>query len=85
MQRDDAAMLDVRVWTAVLLVQSVPYLASLLVSLISALPRLPASLVGTMTEMRNAPAAAVEDTPPSESPTAKAEPAVAAAPRTRDG
>jgi len=84
MQRDDAAMLDVRVWTAVLLVQSVPYLASLLVSLISALPRLPASLVGTMTEMRNAPTAAVEDTPPSESPTAKAEPAVAAAPRTRD-
>jgi len=53
MQRDDAYMLDVRVWTAVLLVQSVPYLASLLVSLISAMPRLPARLIGPLAEMRD--------------------------------
>jgi hypothetical protein len=57
LQRDDAHMLDVRVWAAVLLVQSVPYLASLLVSLISANPKLPAGLVGPLAEMRDAPAA----------------------------
>ncbi len=50
--RDDADMLDVRVWSGVLLVQSVPYLAAVLVSLISAWPKLPATLVGTMAEIR---------------------------------
>jgi hypothetical protein len=49
--RDDAYLLDVRVWAAVLLVQSIPYFASVVVSLISARPDLPASLVGTMREM----------------------------------
>jgi len=58
MQREDSYMLDVRVWAAVLLVQSVPYLASLLVSMISANPRLPASLVGPLDEMRDGPAPA---------------------------
>jgi len=55
--REDAYMLDVRVWAAVLLVQSVPYLASLLVSLISAMPRLPARLIGPLPEMRDRDAA----------------------------
>lgn len=52
MLRDDAFMLDTRVWVAVLIVQSIPYLASVLVSLISAAQRLPSSLVGPMPEMR---------------------------------
>jgi hypothetical protein len=46
-------MLDVRIWALVLFVQSVPYLAATLVSLISASPSLPASLVGPMAEMRS--------------------------------
>ena len=49
--RTDAFMLDVRVWAAVLVVQAVPYAASLLVALISALPQIPASLVGPLEEM----------------------------------
>ncbi|MBK5968667.1 MULTISPECIES: glycosyltransferase [Thiorhodovibrio] len=48
MQREDAYMLDVKVWTSVLLVQAIPYLAAVAVSLISASHRLPAGLVGTM-------------------------------------
>ena len=52
LQRDDAYMLDVRIWTLVLFVQSLPYLSAVLVSLISASPSLPASLVGPMQEMR---------------------------------
>ncbi|MGB5833877.1 MAG: glycosyltransferase [Thiohalocapsa sp.] len=53
LQREDSFMADVQVWAAVLLVQSVPYAASLIVSLISAMPRLPASLVGPLDEMRD--------------------------------
>ncbi|WP_295404404.1 glycosyltransferase [uncultured Thiocystis sp.] len=49
--REDAYMLDVRIWVAVLAVQSIPYLASVLVSLVSAWQRLPADLVGVMAEM----------------------------------
>jgi len=44
-------MRDVSVWIAVLLIQSVPYLATLLMSLISAYPRLPARLIGRADEM----------------------------------
>ena len=44
-------MLDVKVWAAVLVIQAIPYAASLILSLISAFPKLPASLVGTMGEM----------------------------------
>jgi cellulose synthase/poly-beta-1,6-N-acetylglucosamine synthase-like glycosyltransferase len=51
LMRDDAYMLDVQVWAAVLLVQSVPFLASVLVSLISAWHGLPASLIGAMGEI----------------------------------
>jgi hypothetical protein len=51
MLRDDAFMLDVRVWVAVLIVQSIPYLAAVAVSLISAAKTLPASLVGPMPVM----------------------------------
>ena len=50
--RTDAHMLDVRVWATVLLVQSIPYLASVIVSLTSARPDLSASLIGTLREMR---------------------------------
>jgi ABC-type uncharacterized transport system permease subunit len=52
LQREDGYMLDVRIWAAVLVVQSIPYFAAVLVSLISARPDLPASLVGIMPEMR---------------------------------
>jgi exo-beta-1,3-glucanase (GH17 family)/cellulose synthase/poly-beta-1,6-N-acetylglucosamine synthase-like glycosyltransferase len=51
LMRDDAYMLDVRVWAAVLLVQSLPFLASVLASLISAWRGLPSSLIGTMREI----------------------------------
>jgi exo-beta-1,3-glucanase (GH17 family)/cellulose synthase/poly-beta-1,6-N-acetylglucosamine synthase-like glycosyltransferase len=50
--RNDADMLDLQMWVLVLLVQSIPYLAAVLVSLTSALTRLPASLVGPMDEMQ---------------------------------
>ncbi|MCK7575978.1 MAG: glycosyltransferase [Chromatiales bacterium] len=51
MQRDDAFMLDVRIWVAVLVVQAIPYLATVLVSLTSAWTRLSADLVGPMSDM----------------------------------
>ena len=43
---------DARIWSIVLLLQTVPYIAALLLSIISAFPRLPASLVGVMPELR---------------------------------
>lgn len=46
--RDDSDMMDTRIWAMVLGVQSIPYLAAVLVALISGLPRLPAKLVGAM-------------------------------------
>lgn len=49
--RPDAFMLDVRIWAAVLVVQSIPYLASVLVSLASAQQHLSAELVGPMSDM----------------------------------
>jgi len=51
MMRDDAFMLDVRIWASVLVVQSIPYLASVVVALISAGQHLSASLVGPMHDM----------------------------------
>ncbi|BCU08130.1 glycosyltransferase [Allochromatium tepidum] len=51
MQRDDAFMLDVRIWVAVLVVQAIPYLATVLVSLTSAWTHLSADLVGPMSDM----------------------------------
>ncbi len=50
-QRYDAYQLDLHIWVAVLLVQSIPYLASVLVSLVSAMQWLPASLIGVMPAM----------------------------------
>ncbi len=44
-------MLDIKIWALMLMVQSIPYAAAGLMSLISALPRLPARLVGEMGEM----------------------------------
>ncbi len=46
--RNDAGTPDVALWTAVLLVQAIPYVASLIVALISAFPSLPAAWVGPM-------------------------------------
>ncbi len=46
--RPDGTMLDIRVWALVLIVQSVPYAAAVLVSLISGMPRMSAKLVGRM-------------------------------------
>lgn len=42
---------DAHIWSIVLLLQSIPYAASLLVSIISAFPGLPAKIVGPMGEM----------------------------------
>ena len=46
--REDSDMIDVRIWTLVLLVQGIPYLAAVLVALIGSQPKLPARLVGAM-------------------------------------
>lgn len=51
LQRDDAFMLDVRIWVAVLAVQAIPYLATVLVSLTSAWTQLAATLIGPMSAM----------------------------------
>lgn len=48
LSRVDATMLDVQVWSLMLMVQGMPYAAAGLVSAISAIPHLPARLVGTM-------------------------------------
>jgi len=48
LSRPDGTMLDIRVWSLVLIVQSVPYAAAVLVSLISGIPKLSARLVGKM-------------------------------------
>ena len=51
LQRPDSDMLDIRVWAVVLLVQSIPYAAAGLVSLISGMPGLPAGLIGPMQKL----------------------------------
>jgi hypothetical protein len=43
--REDGALLDVRLWAALLMIQAVPYAAALLVSMISAAPRLSGRLI----------------------------------------
>ena len=48
----DATILDVRIWSLVLVVQSLPYVAAVLLSLISALRKLPARLVGVMSPIQ---------------------------------
>ena len=44
-------MSDLGVWVAVLLIQSIPYFAALLLSLVSAFPGLPASIIGSAEDM----------------------------------
>ena len=51
--REDGALLDVRVWSLLLLIQGVPYAAAGLLSLISAAPRLPGRLVGNMRRLQH--------------------------------
>ncbi|MCB1617200.1 MAG: glycosyltransferase, partial [Pseudomonadales bacterium] len=46
--------LDLLAWAIMLLMQSIPYACSLLLSLISALPKLPAGLIGQSDSMRDA-------------------------------
>ncbi len=46
--RQGTETLDLLLWITVLLMQSVPYLAALIVSLVSALPQLPAGMFGHM-------------------------------------
>jgi exo-beta-1,3-glucanase (GH17 family)/cellulose synthase/poly-beta-1,6-N-acetylglucosamine synthase-like glycosyltransferase len=43
---------DAKIWSFVLFLQAIPYVASLGLSVISAFPSLPASLVGTMEDLR---------------------------------
>ena len=52
-QRIDGSLHDVRVWALMLTVQSVPYAAAVLVSLISAIPRLPGRLIGAMNRLHH--------------------------------
>jgi cellulose synthase/poly-beta-1,6-N-acetylglucosamine synthase-like glycosyltransferase len=42
---------DARIWSIVLMLQSVPYVSALLLSIVSAFPRLPSRIVGVMAEM----------------------------------
>jgi exo-beta-1,3-glucanase (GH17 family)/cellulose synthase/poly-beta-1,6-N-acetylglucosamine synthase-like glycosyltransferase len=42
---------DARIWSTVLVLQAIPYIASVLVSMISAFPNLPATIVGPMGAM----------------------------------
>jgi exo-beta-1,3-glucanase (GH17 family)/cellulose synthase/poly-beta-1,6-N-acetylglucosamine synthase-like glycosyltransferase len=51
LSRDDGDLLDVQFWALVLCLQSVNYMAAVLVSLISGMPWLPAKLVGTMADI----------------------------------
>jgi exo-beta-1,3-glucanase (GH17 family)/cellulose synthase/poly-beta-1,6-N-acetylglucosamine synthase-like glycosyltransferase len=51
--REDGALLDVRIWSFLLLIQGVPYAAAGLLSLISAAPRLPGRLVGSMRRLQH--------------------------------
>jgi cellulose synthase/poly-beta-1,6-N-acetylglucosamine synthase-like glycosyltransferase len=44
-------MSDLGVWVTVLLIQSIPYFAALLLSLVSAMPALPARLIGSADDM----------------------------------
>ncbi len=44
--RDDAGLLDTRLWMGVLIIQSIPYIAAILVSMISAFPGLSGRWVG---------------------------------------
>ena len=53
--RKDAMMLDVKVWCAMLAIQAVPYLAAVLVSLISGMPGLPARIVGVLSPLHGVP------------------------------
>ena len=46
--------LDLLMWAVMLLLQSVPYAAALIVSIISALPRLPATWIGETGSMSEA-------------------------------
>jgi hypothetical protein len=46
--REDGDLLDVRVWSAMLMIQAIPYAAAGLMSLISAAPRLPGGMVGPL-------------------------------------
>jgi cellulose synthase/poly-beta-1,6-N-acetylglucosamine synthase-like glycosyltransferase len=50
--RKDSDMLDIHIWVAVLAIQSIPYTAAVVMSLISGLPKLPAKLVGVMAALR---------------------------------
>ena len=49
----EGAEIDTRMWAIMLLVQSIPYAAAVVMSLVSALPRLPARLIGSMGELED--------------------------------
>ncbi len=50
--RSSSVTLDLHIWVLVLLMQTMPYMAAVLVSLISAFPRLPAKLMGSLSTPR---------------------------------
>jgi cellulose synthase/poly-beta-1,6-N-acetylglucosamine synthase-like glycosyltransferase len=71
---DEGGEIDIRMWAIMLLVQSIPYAAAVLMSLISAMPKLPARLIGSLGELENqkesvytsTTAPAISDQPPRE-------------------
>ncbi|MDR3089948.1 MAG: glycosyltransferase [Desulfobulbaceae bacterium] len=72
LSRKDGMLLDIRIWAAVLFVQSVPYLAAVTVSIISGMPKLPASLIGVMPPLRYKTASAEPAKPEVAHPTSAA-------------
>jgi len=59
---------DLRLWAAMLAIQSVPYAAAVLLALCSAAPRLPARLVGASPPRASTPASVAETALPSAPP-----------------
>jgi hypothetical protein len=49
--RQGADLPDARIWSMVLMLQSIPYVSALLVSIVSAFPRLPSRIIGVMGDM----------------------------------
>jgi len=49
--RVDTGMRDLTLWVIVLLIQSIPYFASLLLAVCSALPSLPSRIIGRADDM----------------------------------
>ncbi|SDO71718.1 Glycosyl transferase family group 2 [Desulforhopalus singaporensis] len=60
----DMSLFDLRMWRVVLVIQSIPFLAAIIVSITGALPKIPASLIGHMKPIDHYPATDRPQPPP---------------------